>query len=977
MTLHRLSLRELFDTASDLPLGERAHYLDTHCEAELRERIERMLASDLGPQGALPGVPAAIIAEALAGRDDEAPVPLNGTHIGPFELVSVLGEGGSSTVFHAVRTLDDVRQDVALKLLHRGLYSAEARRHFRRERLALSRLHHPGIARLIEGGVTENGFAYIALELVRGVPITEYARAHRLGAPARLRIFLDVCRAVDAAHRALIVHRDLKPSNVLVTNDGEMKLLDFGIAKLLSEDDGTHTHLPAFTPAYASPEQRTDGLITTATDVYALGVLLGELMTGMRLREDSGRTPSGSVIDGLDAGVLPAPPAATRRLLRGDLDNIVLKALQADPVLRYASAGHMADDIECLLDGRPVAAHPWSRWYRTRKFIGRHKGGVLTSVAFLLAILAAFGVALWQAHVALEQAHRADAVQTFLVDIFQTNSSYQADPVKARATTAQQLLELGAKKIDKAMTDAPDAKLKLLILLGDMHDSLGLDEQTAALYRKAIDVAHAAYGKDAPDAFDAQIRLANILHSTHSDDEAVVVLKQAQESLDRNHDEDAYRRAQLSDQFAQYYATRDLPRALDDARKSVALYESANATFDLAFALSRKARIEHQSGLDADAIKSYQRAIDISRKTDGDSNPDLVRYYAELAELQYAHMDIAEGERNARTALQSAKALHGEDHVDVVQCEMRLGRLLFDTGREQEGLELLDSAKRKVLALVGSDDGFHTPQVLFQRGSLLIRMGRIEDGLSDVQEAIANRRRNRPGTIPLAQFLEVAASARIEIGDFAEAVRNLDESRAIREKAGQKAPSQQFDSNIAPRIQLALAQEDHDRAAELLGQLSAAASTEKLDLQQVSNTLLTAEFQLATNHPAEAVALASNVQKNIEASALVPYCQSFLAHVNFIMAGAALRQGEAKAAIPLLQSALMARRKALDPISPNIAEVQIALAQSYLSERDIAKARMLADEASAIEAAHRSLGQQYRKPLRELQTKLSHLPVTR
>ncbi|MEP7098420.1 MAG: protein kinase, partial [Dokdonella sp.] len=946
-------------------------YLDTHCDAETRARIERMLDCEPGPQGALPGAGAGALADALVDSD-VASMPLTGTHIGPFELIGVLGDGGSSTVFHATRTHDGVQQDVALKLLRRGLYSVEARRLFRRERLALSRLQHPGIARLIEGGVTENGFAYIALELVKGVPITEYARVRRLGAAERLRIFLDVCRAVDAAHRALIVHRDLKPSNVLVTDDGEMKLLDFGIAKLLGEDDETHTRLPAFTPAYASPEQRTDGLITTATDVYALGVLLGELMTGERLSDASGRTPSGSVSDGLDAGVLPAAPAATRRLLKGDLDNIVMKALQVDPALRYASAGNLGDDIERLRDGRPVAAHPPSGWYRARKFVGRHRGGVLTTVAFLLALMVALGLALWQTHIAREQARRADAVQAFLVDIFKANSSYQDDPVKARATTAQQLLELGAKKIDSAMTDAPGAKFKLLMLLGEMHDSLGLDEQAAALYRKAIGAARAAYGEDAPEAFDAQIALAEILHSAQSDDEAVAILKQAQASLDRNHDDDAYRRAQLSDQFAQYYATRDLPLALADARKSVALYERADATFDLGFALSRKARIEHQSGLDKDAIKSYKQAIAVSRKSDGESNPDLVRYYAELAEIQVAHLDIAEGERNARNALQSAKAINGENHVDVVQCEMRLGRQLFDTGREQEGLTLLDSAERKVLALVGPNDGFHTPQVLFQKGGMLIRMGRIEDGLNDVQEAIANRRRNRPGTIPLAQFLEVAASAQIEIGNFGQAARSLDEAKAIREKAGQKAPSKQFDSDIVPRIRLALALGDDNHAAALLSQLSTTSvSIGQADLQEISDALLTARVHLAENRWAEAVSLAGMVRKRMETSALAPYGQSFVATANFIAGHAQLHLGDAKSAIPLLQSALAARRKALDPHSPDIEEVLIALAQGLLAEGDVASARVLAVEATAIEAAHKDLGPQYRQPLQQLELSLA------
>ena len=196
-------------------------------------------------------------------------------------------------MFCADRDCDGVRQVVALKILHRSLHSPEARRQFRRERQALTQLQHPGIARLIEGGISETGTAYIALELVDGKPITHYALEHKLDLRGRLELFLQVCRAVEAAHRALIVHRDLKPSNVLVTDDGTVKLLDFGIAKLLvTEEEETQTHLPSFTPAYAAPEQRSGAPITTATDVYALGVLLGELLTGKRLNDGSERTPS-------------------------------------------------------------------------------------------------------------------------------------------------------------------------------------------------------------------------------------------------------------------------------------------------------------------------------------------------------------------------------------------------------------------------------------------------------------------------------------------------------------------------------------------------------------------------------------------------------------------------------------------------------------------------------------------------------------
>jgi eukaryotic-like serine/threonine-protein kinase len=505
MASQKFTLRELFDMAFGLPEDERARFLDTHCaDAAERHHLERMLAYDTNPAGTLPKVPASALANALSDAD-VIPVLPTGSRIGPFELIAVLGEGGSSTVFHAARTSEGVRQDVALKLLRRGLYSDEARRQFRRERLALAQLQHPGIARLIEGGVTETGVAYIALELVRGEPITHYARDHRLDMRARLRLFLDVCRAVDAAHRALIVHRDLKPSNVLITTDGSVKLLDFGIAKLLSADDDTHTQMPAFTPAYASPEQRAAGLITTATDVYGLGVLLGELMTGERLNEASTRTPSNSISELHDAGVLPAAPAVTRRQLRGDLDNIVLKALDADPARRYASAGMLAEDIERLIDGRPVGAHPQSTWYRASKFVGRHRGGVAITVIFVLGILAAFGVALWQAEVARQEAQRASDVRAFLESLF--------DPVRKgvsqdKLPTIRDLVAAGVARLKENTNLDPRERVDLTLLFTDLTDSLGDRSGARELAASADQLADVSFAKSDPMAIDALTKRA-------------------------------------------------------------------------------------------------------------------------------------------------------------------------------------------------------------------------------------------------------------------------------------------------------------------------------------------------------------------------------------------------------------------------------------------------------------------------------------
>ena len=528
MTSQRPSLRELFETAIDLPAAERVGYLDRNCDADLRSRVERMLAIDPATAGTLPGASAGMLADALAQSALGPGLPV-GSRVGPFELVRVIGEGGSSTVFQARRTIDGVCQEVALKLLRRGLYSEDARRQFRRERLALTQLRDPGIARLIEGGVTDTGFAYIALELVDGSPVTAYARERRLDATARLRLFLAIGRAVEAAHRALIVHRDLKPSNVLVDTDGNVKLLDFGISKLLDADDGTQTHLSAFTPAYAAPEQRSGGAITTATDVYGLGVLLGELMTGERLDDASGRTPSGSVSDAAVAGALPAPPAATRRLLRGDLDNIVMRAIATDPARRYASAGMLADDIERLLDGRPVAAHPPSRWYRARKFVGRHRGGVLSTAAFLLAVFAALGAALWQANVARDQANRADeqaaravAVRDFLVSLL---DAAQAKVPPAQKPTVDVLVASARERVEADTALMPSIRADVMATLGMVSMTYGDIDTARGLLEKSTAIKHTLYALDDAERWSADVQLANAIERLGRHDEADRLLR--------------------------------------------------------------------------------------------------------------------------------------------------------------------------------------------------------------------------------------------------------------------------------------------------------------------------------------------------------------------------------------------------------------------------------------------------------------------
>ncbi len=526
MNTQSRSLRDLFEAALALEEPARSAFLDANCaNSKERAQVQGMIAADLDAAEPLAEGGVNRLANAIGSASPGPRLP-PGSRVGSFALLDVLGEGGSSTVFHATRDVEGATQHVALKLMRRGLYSPEAQRLFRREQRALIQLRHPNIARMIEAGVTESGLPYIALELVAGNTITDHVRLNDLDLRQRLRLFSVVCLAVDAAHRALIVHRDLKPSNVMVTEEGEVKLLDFGIAKLLAEEDGaTLTQLPAFTPAYAAPEQRDGGVITTATDVYALGVLLGELITGERVNDGSGRTPSNWISTGSASDRTVAVTPIAWRQVRGDLDAIVLKALESDPALRYASAGTFADDIDRLLAGRPVTAHPASRWYRTRKFVLRHKGGVATTMAFLLAIISALGIALWQARAAREQARiahnesaRANATLEFVVDLLKTAS---ADLPRDQRPTPEALVEEAAKNAREDPDLDPMVRAQLLLTLGEIARSNSDNAAAETLIDEAIQLERELGLPTASrEWIAAMVAKGNLLHTTDRSKEA-------------------------------------------------------------------------------------------------------------------------------------------------------------------------------------------------------------------------------------------------------------------------------------------------------------------------------------------------------------------------------------------------------------------------------------------------------------------------
>jgi serine/threonine protein kinase len=451
-----------------------------------------------------------------------------GRIVGAYHLIRELGVGGMGAVWLGERSDGTLKRPVAIKLPHASVYGRHFIERFHREREILAALTHPHIARLYDAGITAEGEPFLTLEYIEGTEFISYCDENRLGVRERLKLFLQVLSAVHYANSHLVIHRDLKPSNILVGSDGAVKLLDFGVAKLILDGEAPGTELTqkaghALTPRYASPEQLTGEPISTASDVYSLGVVLFELLTGerpYRTKVDS----RASLEEAILAGEIVRPSQAARSVeksrartatvkkltatLKGDLDTIILKALSRQPDQRYATADAFSQDIQRYLDGQPVLAEAASAWYHWKKFAVRNRFSVGSVAAVVLALTVGLWFVLWEARKAHEQALVAESVLAFMEGIFRANSVSQPDPVKARQTTARELLDIGAMHLDAALKDVPAAKMRVLVTLADMYDDLDLWDKNVELGRKRVALARSLYGPYDPAVTDALLNLA-------------------------------------------------------------------------------------------------------------------------------------------------------------------------------------------------------------------------------------------------------------------------------------------------------------------------------------------------------------------------------------------------------------------------------------------------------------------------------------
>ncbi len=718
----------LFERVLEQPKSERAAWLDQqHLPAWIHQRVQRLI-------------------DAEAQLDDEflesSPlefadaVPQPGERIGSYELVRLLDAGGMGVVYLAKRADHAYEQQVAIKLirpLHLRCATGLRRKlieRFENERTLLARLNHPNIARILDGGTTSNGLPYLVMELVEGQSLNEYCDQHALEVPARLQLFRKVCDGVEEAHRHLIIHRDLKPENILVTADGEPRLLDFGIARTLEEApiDGA-TVLTAMTPAYASPEQVRRQPLTTRSDVYSLGVVLYQLLAGVRPYDLAQLTPAeaerrvcdsnpDSLIGALQRSGMPAAQRNWRiRQISPELELIVAKGMHKDAERRYESARALADDIERLLSGEPISAHPDSSLYRVRKFVGRHRAAsAIVSVA-AFAILAAAGVALWQANIAQRAATDAESMNEFLVEVLQLSDPFNT----GHELTLSEALDQSIPFIDERFGERPDLSAQVRFSIGysmlsryrlaeaeqqltralreskqefgatdirtlrvfegvaGLRFEQGRAEEAIALYKQGIATMQARRMQKDPLYISMVGNLGNLYLMQENYLAADELFLEAQKALQLQGREDTLDGANLLSNLAH------TAHGLEDLDRADALYREAQAAYlklfpqgnpDLAFLLNNRALLEEERDDIPAALQLHRESLEMRRKLLRGDHPMIVVALTNVARLGVATNDPIAA-THAQHAVEMADRVYTEPHMRhagayVVLAEVRL-----------------------------------------------------------------------------------------------------------------------------------------------------------------------------------------------------------------------------------------------------------------------------------------------------------------
>jgi eukaryotic-like serine/threonine-protein kinase len=886
----KAQVEALLDVLLDLPGAERwEHWRGLAVtDPAVRNEVESFLRS-------AESVGEFLSHPAGAAFDDVSPDLTIGTLLGGWRITGRIGRGGMGEVYEAQRAQGDFQQRVAIKVLRREAHGELER--FQVERQILARLEHPAIARLLDGGATPDGRPYMVMEYVQGLPITQYCASVQAGLGVRLRLFAQICDAVAYAHSSLVVHRDLKPSNILVTANGAVKLLDFGVAKLLdtrSDAPEAATQAP-LTPSCAAPEQLLGKPITTATDTYALGVLLFELLTGAHPWVSSGtplaraarvmlhqQAPLASVIaEARDDAPVPS------RVLRGDLDAIIAKSLREEPGRRYVTADSLQLDIDRYLRGEAVEARSGARFYMLRRALWRHRAAVAALFFVLVSLAGGLGIAAYQARragierdIARRDAAREEALRYGLARMFHSAISTEG----GQKATAKDMIDLSAQRVLQEYRRQPKLAGPLVLTLADLYGALEDVEGAGALLEGFVDAS--AAGADPEVLADARQKLANI-------------------ELLQGHTE---RCAQLLNQAEAFWARA--PQQFPEERLE---------------GLGIRAKLERNQGNLARAIDTSRTAIQERIALSGRDNRETAILYNSLAITLTSDSRLEEALAAYRDTLDIYRAIGLGDGLDAQIVRGNVGTLELRTGRLKEAEEQLKSAFEHERVLAGNSAAVAAAMGYY--GRVLWIFARHSEAVEVLREAAALAAQYAGATSPVAlQNRLFLCDAQLSSGD-------RDGARVTLSAALESARAQYGDAHLLSlRAGLAFARwslvSTTNRASqevllELVGSLRKAGASAQPYLAEALETL--GSLQLAGHQRDAGMKSLQEAVRLREASG----GQSWeLAHVRALLGEALEKSGQVAGGRVLLHQALQFLEKQLGADHPETLHVREVLAQS-------------------------------------------------
>lgn len=762
----RLAL-EWFERSLEQPEAEREAWLNANCpDSDIRDRVVRLQAADIGAGDFLDS-PHEFVARGA--------VPL-GSRIGQYRIDRLIAEGGMGSVYLAHRDDGVYQQQVAIKFLHPLLRDAEANRRFAAERQILAQLQHPNIAQMFDAGSAEDGAAYVVMEYVDGVRITEYCHQHRVGLRQRLELFRQVCSAVAAAHRALIVHRDLKPANILVTGDGRPMLLDFGIAKILeSENDGKErvTTLMALTPAYASPEQILGQPITTSSDIYSLGVLLYELLCGTRPYELDRLTPGQA--EQMVCNTVPpmpsqvamrkdaqAPFPSAPRLLRGDLDVITMKALRKEPERRYGSAQELSEDVHRYLRGLPIQARADSLRYRIAKFTQRNRWGVVAAAVILLSLIGGILTTSWQAHRAQQQAVRAEAQQAraehinefFKKVLMSPSSQWLSSLGKGADVSMAEVLDVASQRADTELAQYPDVQADVLDTLSQAFQGMGMYDKAQDSAARALQVAKQRLPANDRLRVTSHYRLAQALHLKNefarSEQEYLRAIALAKNALPAGDEMTALMHNDLAVLYSAHGRFEDAQRELTVALALQRERMQGKPYPAIAIGLGNIGFIDLSQGdLDA-ALSRFNESLGVFARLPDREYSEVAGIISNRSMVYSIRGEFAHAQADAAKAVEIAARKLGRSHPRYARILLRHAETMLDIGKMDDVDATLTQAEKIMKQrLVAGHRSWATLAIVRARWNM--QQAHFElaaKSLLDASQILKSQPETAPGTRP-------------------------------------------------------------------------------------------------------------------------------------------------------------------------------------------------------------------------------------